>query len=140
MSFHTLIFVGNLGKDPEMRYTPGGQPVTSFSVAVSRPFKASDANQKKETIWFRVSVWDKQAEACNTYLKKGSKVLVEGRLVPGDNGSPRTFTRQDGSTGSSYEVRAVTVNFLSSRSDSQEGGSNEDAAEGVSGEEENLPF
>lgn len=120
MSFHTLIIVGNLGKDPEMRYTPAGQAVTSFSVASTRKYTNSGGQQVKETVWFRVSVWGKMAENCNTYLKKGSKVLVEGRLVPGENGSPRIFTRQDGTSGASFEVNAQTVNFLSTRGEGGE--------------------
>ena len=80
--FHTLIIVGNLGKDPEMRYTPSGQAVTSFSVASNRKYTSSNGEQVNETIWFRISAWGKQAEICNQYLKKGSRVLVEGRLTP----------------------------------------------------------
>jgi single-strand DNA-binding protein len=114
--FHTIIVVGNLGRDPEMRYTPGGQAVTNFSVATSRQYTASDGNQVKETIWFRVSTWGKQAETCNQYLKKGSKVLVEGRLTPDPaTGGPRLWTRQDGTSAASFEVSASTVRFLSSR-------------------------
>ena len=95
--YHTIIIVGNLGKDPEMRYTPAGQAVTNFSVATSRQYTGSDGNQVKETIWFRVSAWGKQAETCNQYLKKGSKVLVEGRLTPDPStGGPRLWQRQDG--------------------------------------------
>src|SRR3972149_11971043 len=84
--YHTIIIVGNLGKDPEMRYTPSGQAVTSFSVATSRQYTGQNGQKVKETIWFRVSAWGKQAETCNQYLRKGSKVLVEGRLTP-DPGS-----------------------------------------------------
>jgi single-strand DNA-binding protein len=114
--FHTIIIVGNLGRDPEMRYTPGGQAVTNFSVATSRQYTASDGNQVKETIWFRVSTWGKQAETCNQYLKKGSKVLVEGRLTCDPaTGGPRMWTRQDGTPAASFEVSASTVRFLSSR-------------------------
>jgi primosomal replication protein N len=79
--FHKIILVGNLGKDPEMRYTPGGQPVTSFSVASNRRYTDSGGQMVEETIWFRISVWGKQAEACKQYLVKGRQVLVEGRLV-----------------------------------------------------------
>jgi len=114
--FHTIIVVGNLGGDPEMRYTPSGQTVTSFSVATNRRYTASNGEAVKETTWFRVSVWGKQAESCNTYLKKGGKVLIEGRLNPDrETGGPRTFTRQDGTPGASYEVTAFTVRFLSAR-------------------------
>lgn len=120
--YHTLIIVGNLGKDPEMRYTPSGQAVTSFSVATSRQYTSGNGEQVKETIWFRVSTWGKTAEVCNQYLKKGSKVLIEGRLTPDKTtGGPRIFTRQDGTAGTSFEVTAATVRFLSSRGENESG-------------------
>ena len=78
MSYHTTIIVGNLGRDPEMRYTPSGQAVTSFSVAVNDDYTNNNGERIKRTIWFRISAWGKQAETCNQYLKKGSKVLVLG--------------------------------------------------------------
>ena len=114
--YHTLIIVGNVGKDPEMRYTPSGQAVKSFSVATNRQYTTGNGEQVKETIWFRVTTWGKQAEICNQYVKKGMKVLVEGRLTPDKaTGGPRTYTRPDGSTAASFEVTAGTVRFLSSR-------------------------
>ncbi len=115
--YHQIVIVGNLGRDPEPRYTPSGTPVTSFNVATNRKYTGSDGNQVKETTWFHVSVFGKQAEACAQYLKKGSAVLVEGRLRPDEKGGPRTFTRQDGSAGASFEVTANTVRFLSSRAE-----------------------
>jgi single-strand DNA-binding protein len=119
--YHTIIIVGNVGKDPEMRYTPSGQAVTSFSVASNRQYTASNGEQVKETIWFRVSAWGKQAEVCNQYLRKGSKVLVEGRLTPDKNtGGPRVWTKQDGAAGASFEVTASTVRFLSPRNEGGE--------------------
>lgn len=119
--YHTVIIVGNVGKDPEMRYTPSGQAVTSFSVATNRQYTASNGEQVKETIWFRVSAWGKQAEICNQYLRKGSKVLVEGRLTPDKNtGGPRVWTKQDGGAAASFEVTASTVRFLSSRNEAGE--------------------
>jgi single-strand DNA-binding protein len=121
--YHTIIIVGNVGKDPEMRYTPSGQAVTSFSVATNRQYTSGNGEQVKETIWFRVSTWGKTAEVCNQYLKKGSKVLIEGRLTPDKNtGGPRIWTKQDGSAGASFEVTAATVRFLSSRAEGGEGG------------------
>jgi len=114
--YHTLIIVGNVGKDPECRYTPAGQAVTSFSVATSRQYTAGNGEQVKETVWFRVSTWGKQAEVCNQYIKKGSKVLVEGRLTPDKStGNPRIWQKNDGTSGASYEVTAQTVRFLSAR-------------------------
>ena len=78
--YHTLIIAGNVGKDPEMRYTPSGQAVTSFSVATNRQYTNNNGETVKETIWFRISAWGKMAETCNQYLKKGSKVYIEGSL------------------------------------------------------------
>lgn len=118
--FHKISLIGNLGKNPEMRYTPSGKAVTSFSVATTNQYTKEGGEQVKETTWFRVSVWGKMAEACNTYLLKGSKVFVEGRLVSDPaTGSPRTFTRQDGTTGASFEINADTVKFLSSKGDAE---------------------
>lgn len=115
--FHKVILVGNLGRDPEMRYTPSGQAVTNLSVATNRRYTDSAGESRDETVWFRVSVWGKQAEATNQYLSKGRQVLVEGRMVPDENGNPRTWTRQDGSTGASFEINAQTVRFLGGRAD-----------------------
>lgn len=121
MTFHTIIFAGNLGRDPEMRYTPSGQAVTNLSVAVNDDYTNSNGERVKRTIWMRVSTWGKQAENCNQYLKKGSKVLVEGRLTADPaTGGPRIWTGQDGQPRASYEVSAVTVRFLSSRGESGE--------------------
>ncbi len=118
--YHTIIVVGNLGRDPEMRYTPSGQAVTNFSVATSRQYTASDGQQVKETIWFRISAWGRTGEVCNQYLRKGSRVLVEGRLVPDQStGGPRIWTRQDGTPGASFEISAATVRFLSSRDEAE---------------------
>jgi single-strand DNA-binding protein len=111
--YQLLIVVGNLGKDPEMRYTPTGQAVTNFSIATSRQYSDANGQQVKDTTWFRVSVWGKQAEACNQYLKKGSKVLVEGRLNSDPKtGGPRVWQGKDGAAAS-YEITAANVRFLS---------------------------
>ena len=115
--FHKLILVGNLGRDPEMRYTPSGQAVTNLSVASNRQYTRSDGESVKETIWFRVSVWGKSAEACNEYLRKGRQVLVEGRLNPDESGNPRMWTANDGQSRASFEVTAETVKFLGGRDD-----------------------
>lgn len=117
--FHQITLAGNLGRDPEMRYTPAGQAVTNFSVAVDDSYTGSDGERVKRTIWVRVSTWGKLAEVTNQYLKKGSKVLVLGRFVHDENGNPRTFTRNDGTPGASFEVNASTVRFLSSRGDTE---------------------
>ncbi len=133
--YQQIIIVGNLGRDPEMRYTPSGTPVTSLNVATNRKYTGSDGQVVKETTWFRVSVFGKQAEACAQYLKKGSSVLVEGRLQSDPkSGGPRVFNRQDGTTGASFEIFANTVRFMSGR----EGGGNATASSS-GGMEEDLP-
>lgn len=140
--YQSLTIVGNVGKDPEMRYTPTGQAVTSFSLATNRQYTGSNGEQVKETIWFRVSTWGKLAETCNQYVKKGSKVLVEGRLTADKNtGGPRIWTKQDGSSGASFEVTANTVRFLSSRQEGGEGGAagSMDAGEMVAPADD-IPF
>lgn len=110
--FHKLILAGHLGRDPEMRYTPAGTPVANLSVASNRQYSV-DGQTVRETIWFRVSVWGRQAEVCHEYLKKGRSVLIEGRLVPNrENGGPRLWTGQDGQARASFEVNAETVRFL----------------------------
>jgi single-strand DNA-binding protein len=111
--YQKLIIIGNLGKDPEMKYTTDGKAVTTFSVAAS--------NRKDETVWFRVSTWDKQAETCNQYLHKGSKVLVEGALKADAQGNPRTYERKDGGGwAASFEVVASSVKFLSGKDEPAE--------------------
>jgi single-strand DNA-binding protein len=138
--FHKIILVGNLGKDPEMRYTPGGQPVTSFSVASNRRYTGSDGQNVEETIWFRISAWGKQAEVCKQYLAKGRQVLVEGRLVcDRQTGGPRTFKRQNGEIGASFEVNAETVRFLGQKQDAGGEGGDAGAAPAPATEEE-IPF
>ena len=118
--YHTIIVVGNLGNDPEMRYTQGVQAVTNLSVATNRQYTTSDGNQVKETIWFRVSAWGRTAETCNQYLQRGSKVLVEGRLNADQaTGGPRIWNRQDGTPAASYEITAGTVRFLSTRGEAE---------------------
>lgn len=75
-----VTIIGNVGRDPEMRYTPSGRPVTSFSVAVSRMYTTTDGQTREETEWFNVVAWGNLAEACNSSLSKSHQVYVEGRL------------------------------------------------------------
>lgn len=120
--YQKLTIVGNLGRDPELRYTPSGQAVCNFSVATSRRWSDNQGNPQEETVWFRVSTWGKLAETCNQYLSKGRQVLVEGRLtVDKDSGGPRVWQAQDGSWRASYEVTALEVKFLGTRGDNSGG-------------------
>lgn len=139
MSYQKIVIVGNLGRDPEMRYLQSGQAVTNFNVATNRQYTASNGERMKETTWFRVSAWGRQAETCNQYLKMGSKVLVEGRLNPDrETGSPRVYERKDGTVGSSYEITADRVVFMSSRDDQGSYQPRESGGEVV--EEDEIPF
>src|SRR6478672_10212935 len=95
-----VMLIGNLGKDPEMKYTPSGVPVTSFSLAVSRSWRTPEGENRDETEWFRIVVWQKLAEVCNQYLHKGSKVYIEGRL------QSRKWTDQQGVERTAVEVVA----------------------------------
>jgi single-strand DNA-binding protein len=113
--YQHLTIVGNLGRDPEMRYTPSGTPVTTLSVATNRTYKDNNGQQVKETTWFRVSVFGKMAENCAQYLQKGRMVLVEGRLTPDkQTGGPRIWDKQDGTKAASFEVFATNVRFMPS--------------------------
>ena len=127
MTYAKLIIVGNLGRDPEMRYLTHGQPVTNFSVATNRRWNdRSTGESQEEVTWYRVSVWGKQAEAANQYLSKGRQVLVEGRLRPDpDSGGPRLWTRQDGTIAASFEVVAERVIFLGGGNGNGAGGQGE---------------
>jgi single-strand DNA-binding protein len=134
------IITGNVGQDPEMRYTPQGQPVTSFSVAVNRKWTDGNGEQRKETKWFRVAAWNHLAEICNQYVKKGSKILVHGRLnCDPKTGGPKLFTRQDGTAGASFELTAVSVEFLS---DGRDTGAGQSAPHDYGGgpSEDDIPF
>jgi single-strand DNA-binding protein len=103
-----VMITGNLGNDPEMRYTGSGVAVTNFSVAVTKKYTAADGQKVEETTWFRVSAWRGQAEVCNQYLSKGSKVLVIGEL----KSEIDVYQKRDGSHSASYELTAREVEFL----------------------------
>lgn len=141
--YHKVVLVGNLGRDPEMRYTADGTPVTSFSIATNERWTGRDGAQQERTTWWRISAWRRLAETCNQYLSKGSQVLVEGRMNPDpESGGPKTFTRNDGTVSASYEVTAAIVRFLGGRADvtSSEGPSDQDVPPEADMEEDSIPF
>jgi len=124
--YQNTIVIGHLGRDPEMRYTPSGVPVCSFSVATTRKWTDAAGAAQEKTTWFRVSAWRKLAETCSQYLHKGQLVMVEGEIdasayTPKDGGEPRA----------SLELTARTVKFLSKSGEAQEA-----AAE----DENQIPF
>jgi single-strand DNA-binding protein len=134
-----MIIVGNLGRDPEMRYTPDGQPVTDFSVAVNRQFTNRAGSVVKEVAWFRITSWGKQAEVVNQYLKKGSKVLVEGRLVfDSATGGPRVWQSNDSESHAGFELVSQTVRFLDSKGSGGE--AHIPASAPASAPDEDIPF
>ena len=110
MSLNQILLIGRAGNDPEMRYTPSGTPVTSFSLAVNNNKRDQNGEWTEETEWFRVTAWERQAESVNQYLSKGRKVFVDGRL------STREYTSNSGEARTSLEVRAFKVVFLDSPS------------------------
>jgi single-strand DNA-binding protein len=118
--YEHITLIGNLGRDPEMRYTQSGQAVTSFSMATNRQWTSESGEKMKETTWWKISTWGKLAENCNLYMHKGSKCLVEGRLVIDPaTGSPRLWQRKDGTMACSLELTASNVRFLDSKEDSE---------------------
>ena len=101
-----IMLIGNLGKDPEMNYTPSGIALTKFSLAVNRNTKTATGEKQKETDWFNIVVWRQLAETCNTYLHKGDKVYIEGRL------SQRKYTDKNGIDRWMVEVIASDMEML----------------------------
>lgn len=122
-----VMIIGNLGKDPEMKYTQQGTPITTFSVAVSRTRKSPDGQVIDETEWFRVVAWERLAETCNEFLRRGSKVYIEGRL------QTRKYTGQDGQERQIVEVVAQDMQMLDGRQGGQGGGGYEEGGSGGGG-------
>jgi single-strand DNA-binding protein len=130
-----VMIIGNLGADPEMRFTPGGSPVTTFNVAVSRVYSPPEGERKVETEWFSVVTWTKLAETCNQYLTKGQKIYCEGRL------HTRSWDGQDGQKHYKTEVIAERVIFLDKKQTSARSGEKlEDQGETGEIEPSDLPF
>jgi single-strand DNA-binding protein len=121
MSLNKAMIIGNLGRDPEMRYTPSGQAVTQFTVAVNRNYKDHDGNWQEETEWFRVVAWGPLAERTAEHLRKGRKVYVEGRL------QTRQWEGQDGQKRYTTELIAQTVTPLDPRPRGEEGAGGDQA-------------
>ncbi len=126
--FNKVILIGNLTKNPELRYTPSGTPVASFGLAVNRKFRQAD-ELKDEVCYVDIVVFGKQAEHCGQYLSKGNGVIVDGRL------QQRRWETEDGQKRSKHEVVAQTVTFLPKRQES--GG--EPGQQDEAGYEEELP-
>src|SRR5512136_1129169 len=124
-----VLIIGRLGRDPEMRYTPSGRPVTTFTVATSRSWNTSEGGRRTETEWFNVVAWSNLAEICKQYLVKGSLVYIEGRL------QTRHWEDPEGNKHSSIEIVANEMIILSDRKEGAPAG-----VEFEEGEEDEFPF
>lgn len=110
-----VMIIGNLGRDPEMRYTPSGRPVTTYSVASTRSWVASDGERHEETEWFNIVCWGSLAEICNQYLRKGQQVYIEGRL------QSRRWEDSEGKKHFTTEVVAQEMIMLGDRREQDQG-------------------
>ncbi len=127
--YQSIVLVGHLGRDPEMRYTPSGTPVTSFNVATTRRWTDAEGQEQEKTTWFRVTAWRKLAETCNQYLAKGRLVLVEGEI------DASAWTDRNGEARATLELRASRVRFLGGKGERAEG-----SEEAPPEDEEEIPF
>lgn len=136
-----VFLIGNLTKDPELRYIPSGTAVATFSIAVNRFYKLQTGEKKEDTTFMRIVTWGKRAETCAEYLVKGASVFVEGRL------QARTWEGQDGQKRNTIEVVADNVQFLGSRRAADNKTANQQlpldettGVDNISAEEEGVPF
>ena len=141
-SVNKAILMGNLGRDPELRYTPSGQAVTKFSIATTDRYKDKSGEQQERTTWHNIVAWGKNAETMKEYLTKGSPVYIEGRI---DN---RSYDDKDGNRRYISEIVVQRFQFLGRRGDSESSGFNQtppaspadDFPTGGSGQDDDLPF
>ena len=116
MSLNKIMVIGNVGTDPDMRYTPSGSAVTSFRLATNRRYTMSSGEQREETEWFTITAWNQLAERCNQYVTKGMRIYAEGRL------KSDSWTGNDGQTRFRNEIVANNVVFLGGRAQEGSGG------------------
>ncbi|MBI4282572.1 MAG: single-stranded DNA-binding protein [Chloroflexi bacterium] len=132
VGLNRIMVIGNLGTDPEMRYTPSGNPVTSFRIATTRTYTTSDGERQQDTEWFTVVAWNQLAELCNQYLSKGRRAYVDGRL------HSRSWEGADGKTRFNNEIIADRVLFLDRQPASPSSTTEDPGASTL--EAEDLPF
>lgn len=127
--YDSTTIVGNVGRDPEMRYAPSGDAVTSFSLATNKSYTNKAGDKVKTTKWFRVTVWGKRAETVAQWVHKGDTVLVEGELIAdADTGGPKIFKKNNGMAGCNFEITANNVRFIKLKNN--EGGDTNEDSEG----------
>lgn len=140
MSVNKAILIGRLGKDPELRYTPGGKAVASFSLATTERWTGDDGQRNESTTWHNIVAWGKQAELMKEYLGKGREVYIEGRI------SNRSYDDKEGNKRYISEVVVQNFQFIGSRGDASNGPSRqpdqapEPAADDLGGGDDDLPF
>lgn len=145
MSVNKAILIGNLGRDPELRYTSSGKAVASFSLATTDRWSSADGQKQEQTVWHNIVAWGKQAELAKEYLSKGRQVYIEGRIVN------RSYDDKDGNKKYISEVVVQSIQFLGSRSDSgggsgsgsgasSQGGNDFPPPPDTSGGDDDLPF
>lgn len=132
-SVNKVILIGNLGADPELRFTPAGRALVNFRMATSRQWTSRDGERQEETEWHRLVAWDKLAEICGKYLKKGMPVYVEGRI------QTRSWEDQSGTKRYATEIVASDMRMLSSRHDSDSSGSGSSSTSSSTAPPEDLP-
>jgi len=133
MSVNRVILVGRLGRDPETRFTSGGQAVANFSVATDESYKDRNGERQKRTEWHKIVVWGKQAEIAQQYLKKGSLVFIEGRI------QSREWQDKEGQKRTSFEIVANNFRMLGGRSEGMAAGAGAGAGGGAGRSEEDQP-
>ena len=133
VGLNKIMVIGNLGTDPEMRYTPSGKPVTTFRLAINRVYRTDDGERREETEWFTVVAWDRLAEQSNQYLAKGRRAYIEGRF------RSRKWESQDGQPRSVNEIIANSILFLDQVSASDDASRESGEAAGVV-DPDDLPF
>ena len=136
VGLNKIMVIGNVGTDPEMRYTPNGNPVTNFRLASSRGYTSADGERRQDTEWFTIVAWNQLGEQCNQYLSKGRRAYVEGRI------QSHSWEGQDGKTRFRNEIVAEKVLFLDRPTSSSDTSSSYTAENDVTGLEspEDLPF
>ena len=127
MSVNKVILVGRLGRDPETRYTGGGQAVANFSIATDETYKDKNGERQKRTEWHKIVVWGKQAEIAQQYLKKGSLIFIEGRI------QSREWQDKEGQKRTSFEIVATNFRMLGGRADGAAAGAGGGAHRGGGG-------
>ncbi len=132
--YQRVVIVGNVGKDAEMRYTQGGVPVTSFSIAVNRQWTNANGEKQEKVTWFRVTCWRKLAETAGQWVKKGKLLLVEGEV------EAQAYIDSEGTARGTLELTATTFKFLGGRGEGGEGTTGGTGGEDFPVHEDEIPF